>query len=125
MCFNSLRKYSAFRPFGFKHYINLHPYTVWRGLSTMWRQEGMRGMFKGNGANCIRIVPNSAVKFLTYDYLSGAVLSAARKADPETEMNAYLRLVAGTALALAPVHPTNVVSINSRDNTLRDHQRCE
>jgi hypothetical protein len=24
----------------------------------MFRNDGMRGMFKGNGLNCIRIVPN-------------------------------------------------------------------
>ena len=31
---------------------------------------GLAGMFKGNGANCVRIIPNSAVKFLTYEHLS-------------------------------------------------------
>ena len=36
----------------------------------MGRQEGIRGMFKGNWTNCVRIVPNSAVKFLTYEQLS-------------------------------------------------------
>ena len=36
----------------------------------MAREEGLRGMFKGNWTNCVRIVPNSAVKFLTYEQLS-------------------------------------------------------
>lgn len=27
-------------------------------------------MFRGNWTNCIRIIPNSAVKFLTYEQLS-------------------------------------------------------
>ena len=43
---------------------------VWQGLKHMARTEGLRGMMKGNLANCIRIVPNSAVKFLTYEQLS-------------------------------------------------------
>ena len=43
---------------------------VWQGLKHMARTEGIRGMMKGNLANCIRIVPNSAVKFLTYEQLS-------------------------------------------------------
>lgn len=30
----------------------------------------MQGMMKGNGANCLRIIPNSAVKFFTYEHLS-------------------------------------------------------
>ena len=36
----------------------------------MAKTEGLRGMFKGNGANCARIVPNSAVKFITYEFFS-------------------------------------------------------
>lgn len=36
----------------------------------MGRTEGMRGMFKGNWTNCVRIIPNSAMKFFTYEQLS-------------------------------------------------------
>ena len=31
----------------------------------------------GNGANCIRIIPNSACKFMAYEYLEGGVLGRA------------------------------------------------
>lgn len=41
-----------------------------QGLVHMAKTEGMKGMMKGNGANCIRIIPNSAVKFFTYEHLS-------------------------------------------------------
>jgi hypothetical protein len=33
----------------------------------MWREEGWRGMMAGNGANCMRIVPYSAVQFGSYN----------------------------------------------------------
>lgn len=46
---------------------------VWQGLRHMMATEGVRGMMKGNLANCIRIVPNSAMKFLTYEQLSRRV----------------------------------------------------
>ena len=36
----------------------------------MARTEGMRGMMKGNWTNCVRIIPNSAMKFFTYEQLS-------------------------------------------------------
>ena len=36
----------------------------------MGKAEGIRGMFRGNWTNCVRIIPNSAVKFLTYEQLS-------------------------------------------------------
>lgn len=38
-----------------------------QGLKYIWRTEGLRGLFKGNGTNCARIVPNSAVKFYSYE----------------------------------------------------------
>jgi hypothetical protein len=30
---------------------------VWRSLARMWREEGFRGFMRGNGINCLRIVP--------------------------------------------------------------------
>lgn len=41
-----------------------------QGLKYIWRTEGFRGLFKGNGTNCARIVPNSAVKFYSYEQAS-------------------------------------------------------
>eukprot|EP00878_Enallax_costatus_P015632 GHUV01016376.1.p1 GENE.GHUV01016376.1~~GHUV01016376.1.p1 ORF type:complete len:137 (-),score=11.95 GHUV01016376.1:90-500(-) len=43
---------------------------VWQGLLHMARTEGVRGMMKGNWTNCVRIIPNSAMKFFTYEQLS-------------------------------------------------------
>lgn len=41
-----------------------------QGLQYIWKTEGFRGLFKGNGTNCARIVPNSAVKFFSYEQAS-------------------------------------------------------
>lgn len=46
-----------------------------QGLKYIWRTEGFRGLFKGNGTNCARIVPNSAVKFFSYEEASKYVAS--------------------------------------------------
>ncbi|KAJ7262204.1 mitochondrial carrier [Mycena haematopus] len=35
---------------------------VWRSLVRMWKEEGMRGFMRGNGINCLRIVPYSCLK---------------------------------------------------------------
>lgn len=45
-----------------------------QGLKYIWRAEGFRGLFKGNGTNCARIVPNSAVKFFSYEQASKYVI---------------------------------------------------
>lgn len=40
---------------------------VWKALRKMWQEEGMKGMMAGNGTNCVRIVPYSAVQFGSYN----------------------------------------------------------
>jgi len=41
---------------------------VGKALAKMWREEGWRGFMRGNGTNCIRIVPYSAVQFGSYNF---------------------------------------------------------
>lgn len=42
--------------------------SVGQGLAKMWGEEGWRGFMRGNGTNCIRIVPYSAVQFGSYNF---------------------------------------------------------
>jgi hypothetical protein len=42
--------------------------SVGKGLMKMWREEGWRGFMRGNGTNCVRIVPYSAVQFGSYNF---------------------------------------------------------
>jgi solute carrier family 25 (mitochondrial phosphate transporter), member 23/24/25/41 len=41
--------------------------SIGKALQKMWRDEGWRGLLAGNGTNCIRIVPYSAVQFGSYN----------------------------------------------------------
>ncbi len=85
---------------------------VMKGLSHIWRTEGINGMFKGNGANCIRIVPNSASKFLAYEYLEGYLLAHNRKQDPEAKLGPLTRLMAGAGagiFAMSATYPLDMV----------------
>ncbi|KAL8826868.1 MAG: hypothetical protein Q9191_003540 [Dirinaria sp. TL-2023a] len=47
---------------------NEYKMSVGKGLAKMWREEGWRGFMRGNGTNCIRIVPYSAVQFGSYNF---------------------------------------------------------
>ena len=47
---------------------NNYKLPVGQGLMKMWRDEGWRGFMRGNGANCIRIIPYSAVQFASYNF---------------------------------------------------------
>lgn len=49
--------------------------SVGKGLMKMWKDEGWRGFMRGNGTNCIRIVPYSAVQFGSYNFYKKVGLS--------------------------------------------------
>lgn len=42
--------------------------SVGKALGKMWKEEGWKGFMRGNGTNCIRIVPYSAVQFGSYNF---------------------------------------------------------
>jgi hypothetical protein len=42
--------------------------SIGKALGKMWREEGFRGFMAGNGTNCVRIVPYSAVQFGSYNF---------------------------------------------------------
>lgn len=82
------------------------------GLSHMWKSEGMRGLFKGNGANCVRIVPNSAMKFFCYDHMVHAVLDMRRAVNKDAEMDVMTRLVGGAGagiVAMSATYPLDMI----------------
>ena len=48
---------------------------VWRSLVRIWKEEGFKGFMRGNGINCVRIIPYSAVQFTTYEQLKKVCVS--------------------------------------------------
>ncbi|KAG6420200.1 hypothetical protein SASPL_116720 [Salvia splendens] len=85
-----------------------------QGLKYIWRTEGLRGLFKGNGANCARIVPNSAVKFFSYEQASKGILHLYRQqpGNEDAELTPLLRLGAGACagiIAMSATYPMDMV----------------
>ncbi|KAM3711903.1 hypothetical protein ACB098_01G144400 [Castanea mollissima] len=85
-----------------------------QGLKYIWRTEGIRGMFKGNGTNCARIVPNSAVKFFSYEQASSGILWLYRQqsGNEEASLTPLLRLGAGACagiIAMSATYPMDMV----------------
>ncbi|KAD6453563.1 hypothetical protein R6Q59_015413 [Mikania micrantha] len=85
-----------------------------QGLKYIWRTEGLRGMFKGNGTNCARIVPNSAVKFFSYEEASKGILWLYRQqpGNEDAELTPLLRLGAGACagiIAMSATYPMDLV----------------
>ena len=47
---------------------NEYKLSVPKALMKMWKDEGFKGFMRGNGTNCVRIVPYSAVQFSSYNF---------------------------------------------------------
>ncbi|KAI0030766.1 mitochondrial carrier [Vararia minispora EC-137] len=74
---------------------------VWKSLVRMWNEEGFRGFMRGNGINCVRIIPYSAVQFTTYEQLKKWLTNhGARPLDTPT------RLLAGALAGITSVCTT-------------------
>ncbi|KAI4254296.1 MAG: hypothetical protein L6R42_007253, partial [Xanthoria sp. 1 TBL-2021] len=50
---------------------NQVPSTFWRSGAELWRQQGLRGLYRGCGITVARSAPSSAVIFAIYEGLSG------------------------------------------------------
>ena len=79
------------------------------------REEGWRGLWRGNGVNCIRIIPYAGTQFVTYDYAKGFIASVFQaKKDGTNDFAVVKRLSAGVcaaAMATTLTHPMDVVRI--------------
>ncbi|KAK9836550.1 hypothetical protein WJX74_002900 [Apatococcus lobatus] len=85
---------------------------VWQGLKYMAKEDGFRGMMKGNGTNCVRIIPNQAVKFLTYEQLNRRLSHGMRQYGGDGQMTPLLRLVAGACagvIGMTATYPLDMV----------------
>ncbi|KAA3460104.1 mitochondrial adenine nucleotide transporter ADNT1-like isoform X1 [Gossypium australe] len=85
-----------------------------QGLKYIWKTEGFRGMFKGNGTNCARIIPNSAVKFFSYEEASKGILYLYRQqsGNEDAQLTPLLRLGAGACagiIAMSATYPMDMV----------------
>ncbi|KAJ8076806.1 hypothetical protein PM082_001229 [Marasmius tenuissimus] len=74
---------------------------VWKSLVRMWNEEGFRGYMRGNGINCLRIVPYSAVQFTTYEQLKKWFTSHGSK-----ELDTPKRLASGALAGITSVCST-------------------
>ena len=85
-------------------------------LAKTWRKEGLRGMFKGNGANCAKVAPSRGTQFLVYEFVKRKMLQIgigiAAGGASAGSLHAGARLCAGGIagmVAAALVYPLEVV----------------
>ena len=79
-------------------------------LAATWKAEGIKGMFKGNGANCLKVAPSRGTQFLVYEFLKRQFVLLGWAA--AGSLNAGSRLLAGGLagmVAASIVYPLEVV----------------
>jgi len=79
-----------------RQYVGVIP-----SLSKMWKEEGIVGMFRGNGINVVRIMPYSAVQFTSYETFKKFFTS-----NGQTELNTPKRLLSGALAGICSVVST-------------------
>ncbi|CAH0059286.1 unnamed protein product [Clonostachys solani] len=82
--------------------------SVGQALKKMWQEEGWRGFMRGNGTNCIRIVPYSAVQFSSYNFYKRTIFKSPDGAD----LAPLTRLVCGGIAGITSVvftYPLDIV----------------
>ncbi|CAK7219637.1 hypothetical protein SCUCBS95973_003884 [Sporothrix curviconia] len=81
---------------------------VGKALKKMWVEEGWRGFMRGNGTNCIRIVPYSAVQFGSYNFYKTHIFEK----HPGADLSSISRLVCGGIAGITSVvftYPLDIV----------------
>ena len=80
--------------------------SMWAELRRTWKTEGLAGLFKGNGANCLKVAPSRGTQFLVYEMVKRQLVANA------IPLSAGARLFAGGVagmVAATIVYPVEVI----------------
>lgn len=75
-------------------------------IKNIWKEGGILGFFRGNGLNVLKVAPESAIKFYTYEMLKNAI------GDDNGDIGTVGRLVSGGlagAVAQTSIYPMDLV----------------
>ncbi|PGH21598.1 hypothetical protein AJ80_03031 [Polytolypa hystricis UAMH7299] len=85
---------------------NEYKLTISKALVKIWKEEGWRGYMRGNGTNCIRIIPYSAVQFGSYSFYKKLI-----EPYPGADLTALNRLFCGGVAGITSVTVTYPLDI--------------
>jgi solute carrier family 25 phosphate transporter 23/24/25/41 len=75
--------------------------SVFSSLRLMWQTEGLRGYFKGNGTNCVKVVPTQAIRFVTFENLKKYLMRPGEK-----NLDTTSKLMAGSGAGIVATMTT-------------------
>lgn len=71
---------------------------VRNSIMRILREEGWRGLYKGNGTNCVRVFPYTATQFLVFEKLKPLLLGR-----DEEKLNTWSNLLGGAVAGIVSV----------------------
>lgn len=80
-------------------------------IKSIWKEGGLMGFFRGNGLNVVKVAPESAIRFYTYEMLKRVIVTA-QGGEDKAEIGPMGRLLAGGlagAVAQTAVYPMDLV----------------
>lgn len=81
---------------------------VLRGIVEMAREEGIEGLFRGNGVACVKAIPSSGIKFLAQEGIKGCVLRMSGRAKMTTGQKLGVGAAAGV-ISTVLTHPLEIL----------------
>ncbi|KAL9229382.1 hypothetical protein vseg_004853 [Gypsophila vaccaria] len=79
-------------------------------VKKIWKEGKIFAFFRGNGLNVVKVAPESAIRFYTYELLKGVISDA--KGEDKADIGAVGRLVSGGlagAVAQTVIYPMDLV----------------
>ncbi|OBT59141.1 hypothetical protein VE04_00889 [Pseudogymnoascus sp. 24MN13] len=92
---------------------------VFAAMSSIYRDEGIVGLYRGHSATILRIFPYAAIKFLAYEQIRSVIIHS-----PEHE-TPIRRLLSGSLAGVTSVfftYPLEVVRVRLAFETRKDHR---
>ncbi|KDN64366.1 hypothetical protein CSUB01_06247 [Colletotrichum sublineola] len=90
-------------------------------VKDLWKAGGMRSLFAGNGLNVIKIMPESAIKFGSYEAAKRTLSKLEGHNDP-TNINSYSKFVAGGVAGMVAqfcVYPLDTLKFRLQTSTVQ------
>nr|GMC71684.1 calcium-binding mitochondrial carrier protein SCaMC-2-B-like [Ipomoea batatas]GMC75107.1 calcium-binding mitochondrial carrier protein SCaMC-2-B-like [Ipomoea batatas] len=84
--------------------------SIMPAVKSIWKEGRLLGFFRGNGINVLKVAPESAIKFYTYEMLKNAIGHA--KGGDQGDVGTSGRLIAGGlagAVAQTAIYPMDLV----------------
>lgn len=80
-------------------------------VKTLWKEGGLVGFFRGNGLNVLKVAPESAIRFYTYEMMKTFIVDA-KGGEEKADIGGMGRLLAGGiagAVAQTVIYPMDLV----------------